>query len=108
MDEETTKKPTKGTWDRIGETDENRISFEVNINYRVTFLTNSPEEIPSNINENEVYYKFPVEYNGNKNAYFTTSAWTLIMALKKLVPLKGKTITIVKRLVKGKHSFEVI
>jgi len=107
MDEEQTNKPTKGTWDRLGETDENRISFEINIPYKVTFLTDIPEEIPSTIGENEVYYKFLVEFEGNKEAYFNSSAWTLLGALKERIPLKGKTLTIVKKLVKGRQSFEV-
>lgn len=107
MDEEQTNKPTKGTWDRLGEIDENRISFEINIPYKVTFLIDVPEEIPSVINENEVYYKFLVNFNGNKEAYFNSSAWTLLGALKEMAPLKGKTVTITKKLVKGKQSFEV-
>jgi len=105
--EESTNKPTKGTWDRLGAVDENKISFEVNIPYKVTFLTDNPEEIESNINLGDVYYRFPVEHEGNKAKYFDSSAWTLLSALKEYTPLKGKTATITKKLVKGKQYFEV-
>jgi len=107
MEEETTNKPTKGTWDRLGEIDENRISFEINIPYKVTFLTDTPEEIQSTMSETEVYYKFPVEFEGNKEKYFNSSAWTLLGALKEIAPLKGKSVTIIKKLIKGKQTFEV-
>jgi hypothetical protein len=107
MEEEKANKPTKGTWDRLGETDENRISFEVNIPYEVTFLTDEPEEVESTMVEGEVYYRFPVEFEGNKDKYFNSSAWTLLSALKTHVPLKGKTATIIKKLIKGKQTFEV-
>lgn len=107
MDEEQTNKPTKGTWDRLGESDPNKISFEINVPYEVMFLVDKPEEVPSIINENEVYYKFLIEYKGNIEAYFTTSAWTLLGALKELAPLKNKKVIITKKLIKGKQNFEV-
>lgn len=105
--EEITNKPTKGTWDRLGEKDPNKISFDVNIPYKVTFLTDHPEEIASTISEGDVYYKFLVEHEGNKDKYFDSSAWTLLGALKELAPLKGKTAVITKKLIKGKQTFEV-
>jgi hypothetical protein len=108
MTEETPNKPTKGTWDKLGQKDENKISFdELNIPYNVTFLEDGPQEIESTKSEGEVYYRFKVDFNGNKEAYFDSSAWTLLGALKELAPLKGKQVTIIKKLVKGKQSFEV-
>jgi hypothetical protein len=106
MNEEQTNKPTKGTWDRLGTKDENKISFDVNISHTVTFLTDSPEEIESTDSPGNYYYKFVVK-EGVEDKNFTTSAWTLLGALKELVPLKGKTLTITKRLIKGKQNFEV-
>jgi hypothetical protein len=107
MNEEQTNKPTKGTWARLGSKDENRISFDVNIAHKVTFLCNEPEEIESSENKEEVYYRFMVNEEGVEK-YFTSSAWTLLSALKEKMPLEGKTLTITKKLVKGKQSFEVI
>lgn len=107
MEEEITNKPTKGTWERLGETDPNRISFEINVPVKVTFLTDRPEEIPSTLSEGQVFYRFSVEHNGIVGKYFDSSAWTLLSALKEHAPLTGKTVTITKKLVKGKQNFEV-
>ena len=107
MNEEQSNKPTKGTWERLGTKDENRISFDVNISHTLTFLTDTPEEIDSTDSPGTVYYKFAVIEDGvEKN--FTTSAWTLMGGLKEIMPLKDKTAVITKRLVKGKQLFEVI
>ena len=43
----------------------------------------------------------------NVEKYFTSSAWTLLGALKEMVPLKDKKVIIIKRLIKGKQTFEV-
>lgn len=107
MSEEQTNKPTKGTWDRLGSKDLNRITFDVNIPHKVTFLADAPEEIDSTESAGDVYYKFAVQEDGADKT-FTTSAWTLLGALKELAPLKDKTVTITKKLVKGKQSFEVL
>jgi hypothetical protein len=105
MEEEITNKPTKGTWDRLG-TDDGRpkISFEVNIPQTVTFTTDNPEELDGV--DGGVYYKFIVMQD-NVEKYFTSSAWTLLGALKELVPLKDKKVVITKKLIKGKQTFEV-
>ena len=106
MNEEQTNKPTKGTWDRLGSKDENKISFDVNISHKVTFLMDAPVELDSVDSPGNVYYDFFVKEDG-ADKHFTTSAWTLLSKLKELAPLKEKTVTITKKLVKGKQSFEV-
>ena len=106
MNDEQTNKPTKGTWGRLGAKDNSKISFDVNISHKVTFLTDEPEELESTESVGDVYYKFAVIEDG-ENRHFTTSAWTLLSALKALMPLKDKTVTITKKLIKGKQSFEV-
>jgi hypothetical protein len=106
MNEEQTNKPNKGTWDRLGAKDVNKISFDINISHKVTFLTDAPEEIESTESAGDVYYKFAVVEDG-VNKTFSTSAWTLLGALKEIAPLKDKTVTITKKLIKGKQTFEV-
>jgi hypothetical protein len=108
MEEETTNKPTKGTWDRIGEIDPNRITFDINVPIKVTFLVDAPEEIPSTMSEGQVFYRFKVKYGEDSSKYFDSSAWTLLSALKSYAPLIGKTVTITKKLVKRKQNFEVV
>ena len=97
-------KPIKGTWANLG--NDNKISFDVNVPQTVTFLTDEPIEVQSKIDENEVYYRFPVYFN-DKESKIDTSAWTLLIELKKLVPLTGKNVQITKRLEKGKQKFVV-
>jgi len=100
-----TNKPSKGTWERLGTEDGRpKISFDVNIPQVVTFTTDNPEEMEGN--DGGVYYKFIVMQD-NVEKYFTSSAWTLLGALKEMVPLKDKKVTIIKRLIKGKQTFEV-
>lgn len=99
-------KPSKGTWANLG--NETRTTFEVNVTQQVTFTTDEPIEVPSTLDENEVYYRFPITLIDGKESKIETSAWTLLVELKKLVPLKGKTVQITKRLEKGKQKFVVI
>lgn len=106
MEEIQTNKPSKGTWDRLGTNDgRNKISFDVNIPQKVTFTTDAPEEKEGN--DGGVYYEFIVKQD-DVEKYFTSSAWTLLSALKSLAPLKNKSVTITKKLIKGKQTFEVI
>ena len=108
MVEEQSSKPSKGTWDRLNSKDNAaKITFDVNISQKVTFLTDGPEELESTESEGDVYYKFTVQQDG-LDKYFNSSAWTLLGALKDLAPLKGKTVIITKKLVKGKQNFEVV
>lgn len=103
--EEQTNKPTQGTWGRLGSKDSTqKIEFEINISQTVTFQTDDPEERDGQ--DGGVYYKFAVKQDG-VDKYFTSSAWTLLGALKEIAPLKNKTATITKKLVKGKQTFEV-
>ena len=108
--EEQTNKPSKGTWDRLGNSDEStklpKISFEINIPQTVTFLEDFPRELESRDDPTTVFYVFSVEQEKQEKE-FNSSAWTLLGALKALVPLKGKTVTITKKLVKGRQMFEV-
>ena len=107
MNEEQSNKPSKGTWDRLGNKDSTpKITFEVNIPQTLTFLTDVPEERESTESEGDVYYRFSVKQD-NVEKFFSTSAWTLLAALKAIAPLKNKTVTITKKLIKGKQNFEV-
>jgi hypothetical protein len=103
--EEETNKPSKGTWGRLGNTESSpKVTFDVNIPQTVTFLSDEPEERDSQ--DGGVYYVFNVKHN-NEEKTISTSAWTLLGALKEQAPLKEKTLVIVKKLIKGKQKFEV-
>lgn len=106
--EKKTAKPTLGTWDKLTTSNEERlpkVSFEINVPETVTFLDENPRESISE--DGGAYYTFDVNYKGN-DTVIQTSAWTLLIELKKLAPLKGKTITITKKIDKGKQYFHVI
>ena len=100
------KKPTKGTWKTLGES--KGMKFEVNKPEQVTFLTDEPEELPSTFAEGDVYYKFPIKRIDGTESSIETSAWTLLFELKKLAPLKNKTVQITKKLDKGKQNYVVV
>ena len=106
MNEFEGMKPTKGTWKTLGE---NRgIKFELGKPEQVTFTTDEPEEKKSTFGENDVYYSFPVKKIDGTDSAVETSAWTLLFELKKLAPLKDKTVQITKRMDKGKQSYVVV
>ena len=107
MIDEATKKPTKGFWKAMGE-NTGSIVFEINKPEQVTFLTDEPEEIPSQFAENEVYYRFNVKRIDGKESKIDSSAFTLLYELRKLAPLKDKTVQITKKLDKGKNYFSVV
>lgn len=101
--EKQTKKPSKGTWDRLGNegprTD--KVTFDINIPVTVT-LADEPEEKEGE--DGGVYYEFPV-FDGETPKIIQTSAWTLLNELKKLTPLEGKKVTITKKMDKGRQYF---
>lgn len=104
--ENTNQKPL-GLWDKVTTEDfENypKVSFEINIPVEVTFKVDSPREVSS---ENGDYCIFDVKV-GNEDRVVMTSAWTLLKELKKLAPLKNKTIVITKKMDKGKQFFHAI
>lgn len=106
--QEKITQPIKGTWNNLPTTDVERdpkVSFEVNIPVVVEFKEDQPVEMPSEFSDG-VYYIFKVKSNG-QDMVISTSAWTLMRALKILSPLKGKKIQITKKLMKGKQTFEV-
>ena len=110
MEEEKTNKPTSGTWGRLGKNDESsklpKIVFEINLPQEVTFLKDEPAEKTGRDDPDSVFYVFSVSQDGIEKE-ISTSAWTLLGALKQLVPLKDKKVSITKKLVKGKQTFEV-
>ena len=106
MDDEA-KKPTKGTWNNLGNK-QRGIKFDVNQVEQVTFLDNEPEEVPSQFEEDTVYYRFRVKRLDDTLGTIETSAWTLLSELKKLAPLEGKTVQITKKLEKGKQHYSVV
>jgi hypothetical protein len=107
MAEEKTVKLKQGTWDNLktGELEKKpKVQFEVNIPVLIEFKEDAPVEMTGD--DGGVYYMFEVVANGSDNV-IQTSAWTLLRALKGIAPLKGKKVSIVKKLVKGKQHFEV-
>jgi hypothetical protein len=107
MVEKESAKPQKGLWNELPKTDEKRpkLEFKTDITAKVVFETNEPREYP-NVDGGGVFYVFDVNFKDEAMS-IVTSAWTLLRELKKLSPLKGKTILITKRSAKGKQSFEV-
>ena len=95
-----------GAWDKLSTEvleKKPRVTFDVNITQRVTFTESEPKEMTG---DTGAYYIFEVVQKGEAKIIMT-SAWTLLRHLKALSPLKGKTLDITKRLVKGKQEFEV-
>lgn len=106
MVEAKTTQPQAGAWDKLSTEIVERhpkVTFDVNIPQTVTFTADAPREY---VGETGAYYVFDVT-QGNEQKVIMTSAWSLLRAIKALVPLKGKTITITKKLIKGKQTFEV-
>lgn len=100
----------KGLWDSIdpNEKIKDRLTFEINKEEVVTFPDNfdKPTERVSDYKEGEPYLVFDVIHQGEPKVIMT-SAFTLIVGLKKLAPLAGKTVKIIKKLVNGKQNYEV-
>ena len=107
MAKEETSKLTSGTWDNLKTGDfekKPKVTFEVNIPVLIEFKEDKPVEMPSQ--DGGVYYMFEVVANGT-DTVIQTSAWTLLRGIKALEPLKGKKVSITKKLIKGKQHFEV-
>lgn len=96
-----------GTWSNMcNSTDAERkpqVKFFINVREKVTFLANDPKEMQG---ETGAYYIFDVKQK-DEEKIIMTSAWTLLRELSRYAPLKDKTLTIVKELIKGKQSFKV-
>jgi hypothetical protein len=106
MEKSETAQPTLGTWAKLPTEEIERkpkVSFDINIPVKVIFAEEEPREYQG---DNGAYYVFEVKSNGESKVIMT-SAWTLLRALKALTPLKDKEVTITKKLVKGKQTFEV-
>jgi hypothetical protein len=101
------KQMSLGTWSKVCESSKYekkpQVKFTINVKTKVKFLENDPKELEG---DTGAYYIFDVEHDG-ENKIIMTSAWTLLRELSKFVPLKNKTLTIVKELVKGKQTFKV-
>ena len=96
-----------GTWGKMSTTDAERlpkISFDVNIPVVVEFLEEDPAEFTGD--DGGAFYVFNVKV-GNELKVISTSAWTLLRGIKTMSPIKGKKAEIVKKLIKGKQTFEV-
>lgn len=107
MEESKTTQPTLGTWDKLPTEETERkpkVNFDINIPVKLEFLQDSPQEFQG---DNGAYYIFPVKERDEEKVIMT-SAWTLLRNLKIHAPLKGKVLTVTKKLVKGKQAFEVI
>lgn len=96
-----------GTWGKLSTIDTERLPkviFEINIPVKVTFKTDEPHEFTGN--DGGAFYIFDVK-EGEVDKVISTSAWTLLRGIKANAPLTGKTLEIVKKLVKGKQNYEV-
>ena len=105
--EATTNQPTLGTWDKLSTEETERkpkVEFELNKPVEVVFIEDEPAEFTG---DNGAYYLFNVEENQEEKVIMT-SAWTLLKALKMLSPLKGKIVSITKKMEKGKQHFEAV
>ena len=106
MEEEQTNKPQQGTWGNLPTEEGERkpkVDFtKLNEPHIVTFVEDEPIEMPG---DGGVYYIYQVKENDEEKVVMT-SAWGLLSALKKLTPLNGKTVKIVKKMEKGKQHFE--
>jgi LAS superfamily LD-carboxypeptidase LdcB len=106
MDEKIFNQPSIGTWDKLPKEPMEKlpkVEFLVNIPQTVTFTINEPREYQG---DNGAYYVFDVMHESQKKA-IVTSAWSLLRTLKTLTPLKEKTVTITKKMEKGKQFFSV-
>lgn len=106
MELDKTTQPTLGTWDKLPTEETERkpkVVFDINLPVKVKFIEDSPMEFQG---DNGAYYVFNVMVN-NEEKVIMTSAWTLLRALKTRSPLKDKELTITKKLVSGKQTFEV-
>lgn len=109
MEEGKTNEPASGTWANLSTENQPRhdkVNFEINIPETVTFINDEPQEMPSHDGKG-VYYIFSVKQEDQERVIMT-SAWTLLRALKQNSPLTGKKLTIVKKLINGKQTFEVM
>ena len=104
---EKENKLTSGTWDRITGDDSDRapkIDFEINVPVKFVFTEDAPVEKQGQ--DGGFYYIFRGQVEGQEKVIMT-SAITLLIELKKLIPLKGKQTVITKKIDKGKQHFEV-
>ncbi len=110
MEIDKDKKNTKliaGTWDKLETEDYQhlpKVKFEVNNPIQVEFKDEQPKEKVGE--DGSIYYHFNVIVNG-KDSIIQSSAWTFLRGVKKLGNLKGKKVSIIKKLIKGKNIFEI-
>lgn len=107
MEKENEKpiKPQKGFWDNMDTECSIRpnIRFEINVPVEVIMQSENPREIEYN---DSVFYVFDVICK-NEELSIATSSWSLLKGLKKLEPIVDKRFRIVKKMIKGKQTFEV-
>ena len=105
MENITTSKPKEGAWDKLITDIERKpkLKFEFEKTEVVTMKTEEPREIEW---EDSVFYIFDVVHQG-VDKVITTSAWSLLRGIKCFEPLKGKTLRITKRMLKGKQVYIV-
>lgn len=105
MNEETTTQPTQGTWDNLNtEVTERKPKVEFEMKKSVTVvLQGEPKELQG---AEGTYYIFDVKEK-DEDKVIMTSAWTLLLGLKAVTPLAGKTVEITKDMKDGKQQFEV-
>ena len=106
---DTTNKPTQGTWDNMTPSSERKpkVEFEINKSVKVSFANDfvSPREYNSTESKG-VYYLFDCIEEGEEKV-FLTAAWSLLQGLKNVGSLAGKTVLITKDMKEGKQHYSV-
>lgn len=108
MENNETAKPQQGAWDDLQPAGDKKpkVEFELKKPVEVMFKLDftKPREFPSQTSG--VFYIFDCMHEG-EDKVIMTSAWSLLQGLKTFMPLKGKTIQIVKVMKDGKQNYEV-
>jgi len=107
---ETTKKPTQGTWDGMTSSGDRkpRVEFpKLNEGVVVSFTKEyeGPKEYPSKDGDG-VFYVFECIQDGEEKVIMS-SAWSLLQGLKNLEPLGNKTVKITKDMKDTKQHYTV-
>jgi hypothetical protein len=108
--EETVKKPQSGAWDEMPTEEPERkpqLKWDMDDSHTLTIKCDRPKEYTSG-DGNGVFYVFDCEKDGEEMVFFA-SAWSLLRGLRMLgEQLMDKKVTISKKMVNGKQTYEVV
>lgn len=106
--ESNTRKAHTSLWDNLSSEKKAfkpKVIFELNKPVIAEFQVDKPTELLSK--ENDVFCLFDVTV-GEEQKVIMTSAYTLLIGLKKHEPLLGKKFMITKRMEGNQQKFEVV